>query len=85
MVRSWFPLTRSRANIIKQKSHSGAVTLEDWGPQDCDPQQQRSHSREGLAQLAQQGLGPRHWGGALGCDTRAEGGTARLSPLSWVL
>lgn len=51
MVRSWFPSTRSRVNVIEQKSRPGAVTLEDWGPQDCDPQELRSHSREELPQF----------------------------------
>lgn len=36
-MKSWFPITRSRVNISEQKSHPGPVTLEDWGPQGCDP------------------------------------------------
>lgn len=65
MVRSWFPLTRSRANIIKQKSHPDAVILEDWGPQDCD------HNNRGLT-------AERGWLSSCGSTARAGPGAEAL-------
>lgn len=70
MVKSWFPYTRSRANVIEQKSHPGAVTLEDWGPRSCDPQELRSHSREGLPRLLWEHSPAGSGAETLGRDTR---------------
>lgn len=61
VVKTWFLLTRSRANVIEQKSHPGAATLRSHTERSC---------LNSCGSRARQGLGPRHWAGTLSCDPR---------------